>query len=395
LLKTDAPEQDAAWLRSFRRRVLAWYGKWGRDLPFRRTRDPYRVWVSEVMLQQTTVTAVVPYYERFLSRFPTVEALASAPEHEVLRLWEGLGYYSRARNLHAAARHIEAAHGGTFPTTAAELGRLQGIGRYTAGAIASFAFDESAPIVEANTLRLYCRLLAFRGDPRSAAGQQRLWSFAEQIVPRKWAGEFNHALMDLGATVCTPKSPNCGSCPVRTNCRAFALGVQDAVPMPKSRPALTDVAEAYVIVRRRGEVLVRRREVGERWAGLWDFPRYELPAEIAGDCPHVIDTEPHQRKLPLADKAPHVVHAFLRSQLKQQLGFEVTIGDVISVIRHGVTRFRIRVFCFEAELIRGSAQACDECRWVAIPDLKSLALSRPGRRLADSLASRALPSRKT
>src|SRR5690606_11734229 len=156
--------RDSAWRRSFRRRLVAWYVKNGRKLPWRATRDPYPIWISEVMLQQTTVTAVVPYFERFLARFPNVESLAAADEHEVFRVWEGLGYYSRARNLHTAAKAIVAERNGRFPTAVADLIALPGIGRYTAGAIASFAFDTPAPIVEANTLRLYCRLIGYTGD---------------------------------------------------------------------------------------------------------------------------------------------------------------------------------------------------------------------------------------
>src|SRR5580704_2948280 len=170
--------------RRFRRALAAWYGRHARPLPWRNTNDPYRIWISEIMLQQTTVVAVVPYFERFLKRFPTLALLAAAKEEEVLRLWEGLGYYSRARNIHKTARRIVSEHDGGFPDSVEALRELPGIGRYTAGAIASFAFQRPAPILEANTLRLYSRLLGFRGDPRSAAGQKLLWDFATQIVPR-------------------------------------------------------------------------------------------------------------------------------------------------------------------------------------------------------------------
>jgi A/G-specific adenine glycosylase len=376
----DAPELDPSWLRSFRRRVLAWYGKHGRDLPWRRDRDPYRVWVSEVMLQQTTVAAVVPYFERFLARFPTVEALASADVHDVMRLWEGLGYYSRARNMHAAAQRIVAGHGGEFPRTAAELSALKGIGRYTAGAIASFAFDEPAPIVEANTIRLYCRLMGYRGDPRSGEGQKRLWSFAERIVPKKDAGRFNHALMDLGATVCTVKNPRCDACPVRANCRAFALGLQNEIPPPKSRPAVTDVTEAYVAVRKGSAYLLRRREAGERWAGLWDFPRCELtPTEAAEiDVPEAVG----QKSLSFGS-VPAALTRRLEDVVAEQTGVSCRIGEPLAEFRHGVTRFRIRLVCFSAEY-RGGIPA-GEARWIPAEEFHELALSRTGRRLAGFL----------
>ncbi len=229
---------DPPWLRRFRRNLLRWYDRAGRDLPWRATRDPYAVWISEVMLQQTTVAAVKPYFERFLERFPDVAALAAADESDVLRLWEGLGYYSRGRNLHRAARVVVEQHDGRFPEDVTTLQSLPGIGRYTAGAIASFAFDVPAPIVEANTVRLYARLTGLDGDPRSTAGQRALWEFAEAIVPAKRAGAFNHALMDLGATVCTINEPRCHDCPVRSCCRAFADGRQAEIPPPKRRRQL-------------------------------------------------------------------------------------------------------------------------------------------------------------
>ncbi|RPI90021.1 MAG: A/G-specific adenine glycosylase, partial [Planctomycetaceae bacterium] len=184
------------------------------------------------MLQQTTVVAVVPYFQRFLARFPTVADLATADQHDVLQLWEGLGYYSRARNLHRAAQALVERHAGVFPRDAEQLQSLPGIGRYTAGAIASFAFDLPAPIVEANTLRLYCRLLGYEDDPRSATGQRLLWSFAEQVLPPKNPGEINQALMELGATVCTPVAPGCEECPLAELCVARARGLQVKIPRP-------------------------------------------------------------------------------------------------------------------------------------------------------------------
>lgn len=377
----EAPEFDAAWLRSFRRRVFAWFAKHRRDLPWRRDRDPYRIWVSEVMLQQTTVAMVIPFYERFLARFPTVVDLAAASEHDVLRMWEGLGYYSRARHMHAAAGRIVADHGGAFPRTAAELSAFRGIGRYTAGAVASFAFDDPAPIVETNTLRLYARLLGYRGDPRSTEGQKRMWAFAERIVPPKEAGRFNLALMDLGATVCTVRVPRCDSCPIRQNCRAFALGLQNEIPPPKNRIAPTDVTEAYIAVRKGSAYLLRRRGAGERWAGLWDFPRCELtPAEASKV--HVTAT-PGQESL-FFRSPPAALRRRLEDIVAEQTGVSCRVGDPIAEFRHGVTRFRIRLFCFEAESMGGVPAG--EARWVGLDDFESLALSRTGRRLSSILS---------
>ncbi|MGC1272384.1 MAG: A/G-specific adenine glycosylase [Planctomycetaceae bacterium] len=380
-MNETASEFDPAWVRSFRRRLVAWYGKHGRSLPWRESRDPYRVWVSEVMLQQTTVAAVVPYYERFLARFPTVQSLAAASEHDVLRQWEGLGYYSRARNMHAAAKRIVAEHGGAFPRTLHELTSLHGIGRYTAGAIASFAFDEPAPIVEANTLRLYSRLLAYSGDPRSTAGQKRLWALAGQIVPDNHAGRFNHALMDLGATVCTVKQPKCETCPVRRNCRAFEAGSQHSIPALASRPAVTDVTEAYIVVRKGDEVLLRRRSERERWAGLWDFPRCELP----GDAVFTTPARNGQQTLPLGEGLTSQQRDVLEDQVASQTGIRTTLGEPFAELRHGVTRFRIRVICFEARYQSGRVRNATT-RWVKRTAFDELALSRTGRQLAERLA---------
>ncbi len=264
---------DSVWLAQFRRRILAWFRRNARDLPWRRTRDPYAIWVSEIMLQQTQVVTVVGYFERFLAAFPSIADLAAADEQEVLRLWEGLGYYRRARQLHAAARVIVAEHQGRFPHEPHQIRALPGIGRYTAGAIASIGWDAREPILEANTIRVFSRLLAYRGDPQKIAGQQRLWEFAAGVLPQKDTGLFNQALMELGSEICTPRGPRCDRCPVRDLCPTFRLGLQDEIPLPKRKTRYEDRHEAAVIVRRGDRVVLRRCGPDERWAGLWDFPR--------------------------------------------------------------------------------------------------------------------------
>lgn len=193
---------DSAWLRNFRRKLRAWYDRHARELPWRGTRDPYAVWLSEIMLQQTQVETVKPYFQRFLAALPTIRALAEAEERQVLRLWEGLGYYRRARQLHQAARQIVAVHDGRFPCDPQAVQRLPGIGRYTAGAILSIAFDQRQPILEANTVRVFSRLLAYDGQTTSSAGQKLLWAAAEAVLPAREVGRFNQALMELGSEVC-------------------------------------------------------------------------------------------------------------------------------------------------------------------------------------------------
>src|SRR5262245_41988892 len=241
-----------------RRRLLAWYARHKRDLPWRQSSDPYRVWISEIMLQQTQVATVGDYFVRFLRSFPNVQQLAAASETDVLRAWEGLGYYRRARQLHTAAKKIVSEYGGVFPSDPAELQKFPGIGRYTAGAIASIAFDTRAPILEANTVRLFSRLIAYRGNPHSQTGQRPLWQVAEEVLPQKQVAQFNQALMELGSLICTPTEPQCPTCPLSSLCAAHAAGLQDQIPPAKPRPTYTDLREAAVIVRKNGSVLVRQ-----------------------------------------------------------------------------------------------------------------------------------------
>ncbi len=231
------PLPGTDWKRTFRRRLLAWYRRHARDLPWRRTRDPYAVWVSEIMLQQTQVATVESYFPRFMAALPTIQTLAAAGEDDVLRLWEGLGYYRRARQMHAAARKIVSDFAGEFPRQTDDVRGLPGIGRYTAGAILSIAFDAREPIVEANTLRLLARLLAFREDPLGGSGQRLLWHFAEDLLPQRDSGAFNQALMELGSMVCTPRQPRCEACPVAELCPTRLQGLQEVIPRPRRTAA--------------------------------------------------------------------------------------------------------------------------------------------------------------
>ncbi len=381
-MPSSSNDVDANWLRRFRRNLRAWYTRHARDLPWRNTRDPYRVWISEIMLQQTTVAAVIGYFERFMARFPTVEELASAAEEEVLRCWEGLGYYSRARNLHKTARLISTQSAGRFPNDVEALVKLPGIGRYTAGAIVSFAFDRRAPIVEANTLRLYSRLLGFRGDPRSGTGRRMLWEFAERVLPRQLPGRFNQALMELGATICTPHEPSCPECPVRSCCRAFAEELQREIPAPPSRVKITAVTEASVAVRKDDLYLLRRCSERERWAGLWDFPRFRVadgtaPAGNSG------------RKRSTTD-VPNTVSDGLKRTLQADIvnttGVAAEIGVLLTEIRHSVTRYRIRLLCLLAEHRSGSPDRSQDSRWVHPADFGEFPLSVTGRKFAALLS---------
>ena len=254
--------------------LVRWFRRVRRDLPWRRTRDPYAVWVSEVMLQQTRVDVVVPYYERFLARFPAVDALAAANVDDVLAQWAGLGYYRRARQLHAAAADVVREHAGRVPADEPSLRALPGIGRYTAGAIRSIAFGEAAPIVDGNVARVLSRLFALDGGPGDVAWEKRLWTLASELVPASDPSSFNQGLMELGATVCLPRAPRCASCPLARSCRALALGRPEAYPRAKARPKVTRV-ERWALVASRGKDgalwLVAKPE-GEPNAGQWEVP---------------------------------------------------------------------------------------------------------------------------
>ena len=249
---------DAAWKARFRRQLMSWFRRSARDLPWRRTRDPYAVWISEIMLQQTQVVTVIGYFERFLAACPTVADLAAADEQQVLRLWEGLGYYRRARQLHAAAQIIVTEHDGDFPRDIQQLRALPGIGRYTAGAIASIAWDAREPILEANTVRVFSRLLGYRGDPARNEGQRLLWDFSAALLPQREIGLLNQALMELGSEICHPRDPLCDRCPVGGLCPTKQQGLQAVIPLPKRKTAYEDRHEAAVVVRRGARVVLRR-----------------------------------------------------------------------------------------------------------------------------------------
>jgi A/G-specific adenine glycosylase len=348
----------------FQQALLAWFRIHARELPWRGTRDLYRIWVSEIMLQQTQVITVRDYYQRFLEQFPTLSSLAAADEQAVLRLWEGLGYYRRARQLHAAAKKIVAEHDGVFPETFPEVLALPGIGRYTAGAILSIGRDAPLPILEANTIRLLSRLIAYRGATTSKEGQALLWQTAAAILPTHEIGQFNQALMELGSLLCTPREPQCGACPAVRLCPTFKLGLQTSIPAPKT-PTRYEAAQevALVLQRRDGQVLLRQHPATERWAGMWDFPRFAKEGSSEEGISQSILTHTGQ----------HVAHW-------QQL----------ATLKHGVTRFRITLDVLFAKLPsvqnKRLPKTADYC-WSTIPQLADIALNTTGRKIAKLLSN--------
>jgi len=345
--------------------LLAWFDRHRRDLPWRRDRDPYRIWVSEVMLQQTTVAAVVPYFERFLAAFPTLRELAAADEQAVLKAWEGLGYYRRARHLHRAARTLVAAHGGALPDDEDVWRELPGIGRYILGAVLSQAFDRRLPIVEANSSRVLCRLYGQDGDTSSPVVRRWLWERAEDLLPKRRVGDFNQALMELGALVCTPTNPDCVACPLKNDCAARKHGRQAVIPRKNVPPAPTEVREVAVVVRRGSRVLLVRRPPGaRRWQNMWEFPRGELTARDSYD-------------------------AAAARVLAPLTGIRAEFGAELATIRHGVTRFRITLVALEAEYRGGKFRSGFYTRgeWVRPKELDEYPVSAPQRRLATVVAA--------
>lgn len=356
-------------LTSLRAKLLAWFDTNKRDLPWRATtngkRDPYCVWVSEIMLQQTTVAAVVPKFNAFVAKFPTLEALAAATEQDVLKLWEGLGYYRRARHLHAAAIQLMRAHNGTLPDDEEVWAALPGVGRYVLGAVLSQAFDRRLPIVEANSLRVLSRLFGYRADPRAGEGKARVWEAAEAVLPAARCGDFNQALMELGALVCTPTNPECAKCPLAARCEAKHLNLQGEIPPKAKRPEITTVREVGVVVRDGDRVLVCQRPANAtRWQNMWEVPHAPL-------------TEGEE----LSTGAARVV--------QELTGFAVEPGAELLTIRHGVTRYAITLVCVEAEL-RGSAfvpGAYAAAAWVRPGELTDYPTSSPQRKLMTALAA--------
>jgi A/G-specific adenine glycosylase len=357
------------------RRLRDWFVVHRRDLPWRRDRQAYRIWLSEVMLQQTQAATVRPYFERFVLAFPTIEALAVANEHDVLRLWEGLGYYRRARDLHRAARLLAAEHAGDFPDDPAVIRGLPGLGTYTTNAVLSQAFDRRLPILEANSQRVLSRLFGRAEDPRQGPARAWLWQAAEAVLPgRRGAthavgvGGFNEALMELGALVCTATGPRCGDCPLAARCVAHREGLQDVIPARTPPAAPTLVQEVAVVVRRGLEVLLVQRAAEGRWGNLWEFPHGA-----------VRDGETHD------DAARRLV--------AELTGLETRLGPELLTVRHGITRYRVTLVCFEADFVGGSFQSSFYVRaeWLRPEELASYPVSSPQRRLATILTS---PSRQ-
>lgn len=344
------------------RRLLEWFDAGHRDMPWRRTKDPYRILLAEYLLQRTRVASGTPYYERFVSRFPDVASLAAASEEEVLRAWEGLGYYRRARNLHAAAKEIIRDHGGAIPSDAATLAALPGIGPYTAGAVASIAFGEAVPAVDGNVMRVLSRLFRVEADIGRSRGAREIEGIATRLVPTGRPGAFNEALMDLGSVLCTPRQPKCGACPLADLCLARMAGVQESLPRKRAPRPPKRVPVVFAYVRANGRTLLVRRPDLELLGGLWSLPG----GETAGGQP---------------------VAAALRELVAAQTGIRVAVGAEVAAISHTFSHRQWSgsvVRCVP----RGHLALTPSAQWVTDEDLARLPIVPDHRKLLERLRTR-------
>ena len=319
----------------FANELLRWYDANRADLPWRRDPSPYQVWLAEIMLQQTQVETVIPYYERFLTAFPSIADLAAADLERVLKLWEGLGYYSRARNLHRAAIIVVAEHGGQLPSAASDLIKLPGIGRYTAGAISSIAFGGAAPVLDGNVMRVFARLTDLPDDVSETATRARLWELAAEWLPAERPGDYNQALMELGQRICRPKTPDCPNCPLQAHCRAFQNGTQTQRPLRRKRAAIPHYDVCAGLIRDdHDRLLIARRPLDGLLGGLWEFPGGKRETgESLEDC--------------------------LRRELREELAIAVDVGDLFTVVDHAFTHFKITLHAFECRYL-GALPPYDE-----------------------------------
>ena len=360
-------EPDLPTLRqrpAFSRALIDWYAEGHRDLPWRRTRDPYCIWVSEIMLQQTRVETVIPYYERFLTRFPDVAALAAGSLDEVLKLWEGLGYYARARNLHRAAGVVVTDHGGKIPRGLDAVHALPGVGRSTAGSILCFAHGQRHPVLDGNIKRVLLRVYAVAEDKTRPPVDRWLWRAAETLTAdASRPADYNQALMELGATVCLPRAPDCGGCPVRRWCEARSRGQHHEIPLRKPARATPHYTIGVGVIRnKKGAVLVQKRPAQGLLGGLWEFPGGKREG---------------------SERLTETV----RREIAEELGLDVAVGAKIATIKHAYTHFRITLHAYHCAHVSGipRPRAADAWQWLPVARLTDLAFPRANQRILELL----------
>jgi len=340
-------------------KLLRWFKKNGRNLPWRKTEDPYAIWVSEIMLQQTQVTTVIPYYENFLQSFPTLRHLAKANLSKVLKVWEGLGYYSRARNLHRASQIVSNHFHGKIPDTLEDLLSLPGIGRSTAGAILSFAFHKEAPILDGNAKRVLSRLFAISSNPGKSKTESLLWQISESLIPKGHSNSFNQALMDLGSTICTPKDPKCSHCPLRQFCNGKALGEPERYPAKGVKKTIPHIEAVSAVIQKNGKILLHQRPPKGLLGGLWEFPNWRIE-----------------------EKRLERFRLRLRNCIKKETGLNVEVKELIGTFQQTYSHFKLTLHVYYCVAMGKNKKG----RWVAVGNLHLLPMSRIHRRIANALS---------
>ncbi len=354
----------------FSKLLLTWYSHHRRDLPWRGLSDPYPVWISEIMLQQTQVNTVIPYYRRWLKKYPTLKKLAASSEQDILTAWEGLGYYSRARNLLRTAKIIQKEINGKFPPSVEGLLALPGIGRYTANAIASLVFDADVATLDANIRRVIARVFLMKKPARSLEGERELWQIAQENLPKGNAGNYNQALMDLGASLCTPKKPLCDHCPFVQFCKARQQGIEESLPVLVSKSAIPHITVTAAVIVNHSKVLIARRPSKGLLGGMWEFPGGKVePGESLKDC--------------------------LAREILEELGAIITVGESIGTFHHTYSHFRVTLHCFRCNKINGKFKALhhEELAWVKPVDLENYPMGKLDRTISKELVK--TDSRKT
>lgn len=343
--------------------LLEWYSCHARPLPWRENPTPYMVWISEVMAQQTQVNTVIPYFERWMKRFPTIEDLAQASLQEVLVAWEGLGYYQRARNLHLAAQKIISEHDGKLPSNLQDLRKLPGIGKYSAGAIASIAFGLDEPALDGNIRRVLSRLFDVTEPINTTQSENRLWQLAGEHLPTRMAGVYNQALMELGALVCTPRSPDCSKCPLAQFCQARLLGVQDERPVKTLKSPVPHVTVTAAIIERKGKVLITRRPLKGLLGGMWEFPGGKL-----------LDGED--------------LDVCLKREIQEELGVNIHVREPFGVYRHAYTHYKVTLHAFLCALQNDKNPKpiqVETLQWSKIPELSNFPMGKLDRQISKKL----------
>jgi A/G-specific adenine glycosylase len=349
--------------------LIAWYRASHRDLPWRRTRDPYAIWLSEVMLQQTRVETVIDYYTRFIERYPTIADLAAADDQAVLKMWEGLGYYSRCRNLHKSAQTIVTEHNGVFPTRMEDVVALRGIGRSTAGAILTFAAGQRHPLLDGNVKRVLSRVFDVADDVTTAATVKRLWLESEALLAHaEDAYTFNQAIMELGAKVCTPRDPRCDDCPVRTGCESLEAGTQHDRPVKPARKKTPHYDIGVGVIWKNHKVLIQRRPSEGLLGGLWEFPGGK-------------------------QEAGETIEQTVAREIAEELSIDVRVNELVTTVRHAYSHFRITLHAFHCEYRSGTPtpRAATHWRWAAVRELEAYAFPKANKLVLEILLQQDVP----